>query len=80
MRNLVGKSHVFDDGSILEVVQSKIREHDGEPKHFLTIMITQGRSLPRKMIITYEQFELQYGHLFPIEPKPRPPELDEFEL
>lgn len=80
MRNLAGKFHVFEDGSKLEVLQVKLREVDNETKHFLTILITQSRSLPRKTIMTYEQFERQYGHLFPIEPKPRPPPLDEFEL
>lgn len=64
MRNYVGKSHTFPDGNRMEIIQSKVREIDNETQLFLTIMTYQGKSLPRKTVMTYKQFEDAFGHLF----------------
>ena len=64
MKDYVGKSHTFPDGNKLEVIQAKTREIDNETQVFLTVMTYQGRSLPRKTVMTYKQFDAEFGHLF----------------
>ena len=57
---LVGKSHTFDDGDKLEVIQVKRRD-DGP---WITYMTHQGPGIPRKLMLRFDQFHELYGHLF----------------
>lgn len=61
---LVGKSHLFEDNSIIKVVQVKRKEIDGEDMSMVTYQIEQGRSLPRKLVMPYTHFIDRFGHLF----------------
>lgn len=61
---LVGKKHVFDDGNVIEIVQIKQREVDGQTTPCVTYQIYQGANLPRKLIITVNEFIGTFGHLF----------------
>jgi len=60
---LLGKSHTFDDGDKIEVVQVKRR--DTGP--WITYHIYQGPGIPRKMVMMADEFSQTYGHLFGIE-------------
>jgi len=60
---LLGKSHTFEDGDKIEVVQVKRR--DTGP--WITYHIYQGPGIPRKMVMEAEEFDQTYGHLFGIE-------------
>jgi len=57
---LLGKSHTFEDGDKIEVVQVKRR--DTGP--WITYHIYQGPGIPRKMVMEAEEFDRTYGHLF----------------
>jgi hypothetical protein len=57
---LLGKSHTFDDGDKIEVVQVKRR--DNGP--WITYHVHQGPGIPRKLTMTAREFDDLYGHLF----------------
>ena len=57
---LLGKIYTFEDGDRIEVVQVKRR--DTGP--WITYHIYQGPGLPRKLLMTAEEIEVTYGHLF----------------
>lgn len=59
-KDLVGKSFTFDDGDSIEVIQVKRR--DTGP--WVTYHIIQGSGIPRKMVMSLEEFMNNYGHLF----------------
>lgn len=59
-QDLVGKRFTFDDGDMIEVIQVKRRETGP----WVTYHITQGAGIPRKMILSLEEFLDKYGHLF----------------
>ena len=61
MNDLIGKSHEFDDGDSITVVQIKIRD-ENEP--WVTYHIQQGPGIPRKLVMKYDEFIGTYGHLF----------------
>ena len=64
MDELVGKKYIFDDGMIIEIVQVKNKEIDGEEQPFVTYQTHNGKSLPRKLTMTKREFINTYGHLF----------------
>jgi len=59
-QRLLGKSHTFDDGDKIEVVQVKRR--DNGP--WVTYHVHQGPGIPRKLTMTVREFDDLYGHLF----------------
>ena len=61
---LVGKKYVFDDGNVIEIIQVKPREVDGQTTPCVTYQIYQGANLPRKLILTINEFIGTFGHLF----------------
>ena len=61
---LVGKKYVFDDGNVIEVIQIKPREVDGQTTPCVTYQIYQGANLPRKLILSISEFLGNFGHLF----------------
>lgn len=60
--NLVGKSYTFEDGNSITVTQ--IKERDGNEK-FVTYQVKTGPGIPRKLVLSLEEFSNFYGHLFP---------------
>ena len=62
--NLIGRSFVFDDGNVIEVIQVKNREVDNETYPWVTYQIYQGNSLPRKLLMKEDEFINTFGHLF----------------
>jgi len=64
MTDLVGRSYVFDDGSKIEVIQIKTREEHNINIEAVTYHISQGNSLPRKLIMEKKTFLDNFGHLF----------------
>ena len=62
--NLVGKKFVFADGNVIEVLQVKSRDTDGEPQSWVTYHIHNGKSLPRKLVMKESEFINTFGHLF----------------
>ncbi len=60
--DLVGKKYVFDDDSVIEVIQVKQKEGDEGIVPYVTYHIHQGSSLPRKLVMPLYQW-LQ--HLVP---------------
>ena len=61
MNDLVGKSHVFEDGDSITVIQIKVR--DGNIP-WVTYHIQQGPGVARKLVMQLDQFVNEYGHLF----------------
>lgn len=64
MDDLTGKKYVFEDGMILEVVQVRSKEMDGIEQPVVTFHTYNGRSIPRKTVMTKALFIDTYGHLF----------------
>jgi hypothetical protein len=60
---LVGKSHTFEDGNKIEVIQCKRTDED-RGGHLLTYLISQGPGLPRKLVMGATEFIGTFGHLF----------------
>lgn len=61
MHDLVGKSYTFPDGNKIEVFQIKDRD---QGEQLVTYHITQGHSIPRKLVMNMVEFENAFGHLF----------------
>lgn len=59
-QDLVGQRFQFDDGDSIEVIQVKRRESGP----WVTYHIQQGPGIPRKMVMSLEEFNQTYGHLF----------------
>ena len=57
---LLGKTYTFEDGDRIEVVQ--IKRRDTGP--WITYHIYQGPGIPRKLLMTADEFDITYGHLF----------------
>ena len=62
--NLVGKKYTFEDGMIIEIIQIRNKEMDGINQPVVTYHVHNGRSLPRKCVMTQIEFINTYGHLF----------------
>jgi hypothetical protein len=60
VEKLLGKSYTFEDGDRIEVVQ--IKRRDTGP--WITYHIYQGPGIPRKLLMTADEFDITYGHLF----------------
>lgn len=60
-QDLVGKIFTFEDGDSIEVIQVKRR--DTGPA--VTYHVIQSGGLPRKLVLSLEEFMDTYGHLFP---------------
>lgn len=61
---LVGKEHVFEDSSIISVIQVKSKEVDNELTSMVTYTISYGNGLPRKLVMPFNNFIESFGHLF----------------
>ncbi len=59
---LVGESYTFEDRDSIEIIQIKRRD-DGP---WVTVHITQGPGIPRKLVMRIDEFLDSYGHLFDI--------------
>lgn len=60
---IIGKSYKFPDGDKIEVIQAKSRS---EEDILVTVHITQGPGIPRKLVFPIQEFLDTYGHLFGI--------------
>ena len=58
---IIGKSYKFPDGDKIEVIQAKSRS---EEDILVTVHITQGPGIPRKLVFPILEFLDTYGHLF----------------
>lgn len=58
--DLVGKTHVFDDGIIIRVLQSKRRAVGW----WITFEIEHQGSLPRKLVESVGEFRNKFDHIF----------------
>jgi len=61
IEDLIGKTHTFEDGDSITVVQVKYR---GPDQGLVTYQIQQGPGIPRKLVMTVQEFIDTYGHLF----------------
>jgi hypothetical protein len=60
--DLIGKYYAFEDGNRIEVIQVKDR---GEDILMVTYLISYGGGIPRKLVMTMDEFMGNYRHLFP---------------
>lgn len=70
-QELVGKSYIFEDNNSIEVIQIKSRSED---ICLVTYLIRQGPGIPRKLVMEYNEFIGNYGHLFGMGEPPTPTE------
>jgi hypothetical protein len=59
--DLVGKIFTFADGDYLEVKQIKWR---GDEDYLVTYHVQQGPGIPRKLVMSLQEFIGTYGYLF----------------
>lgn len=70
-QDLVGRKFTFTDGDHLEIIQIKSRDED---THLVTYHVQQGPGIPRKLVMSLEQFIGTYGYLFGEGEPPEPRE------
>ena len=58
--DLIGKVHVFEDGIMIRVLQSKRRQVG----YWITFEIVHPGSLPRKLVESVGQFRQKFDHIF----------------
>jgi len=61
LHDLVGKIYRFEDGDKIQVIQIKSRNQE---EYLITVHITQGPGIPRKLVFSLPEFIEHYGHLF----------------
>lgn len=61
MNELVGKTHVFEDGDSITVIQIKIRDGNFP---WVTYAVQQGPGVARRLVMRIDEFVTTYGHLF----------------
>lgn len=61
LHSLVGQVYRFEDGDKIQIMQIKSRN---EEDHLITVHITQGPGIPRKLVFSVPEFIENYGHLF----------------
>lgn len=61
--HLVGKTHTFEDGDSITVLQIKWRDADVE---YVTYYAQKGPGIPQKLVLPMHEFLDYYGHLFGI--------------
>lgn len=61
IKPIIGKHYKFPDGDKIEVIQAKSRS---EEDILVTVHITQGPGIPRKLVFPLKEFLDSYGHLF----------------
>ena len=59
-----GDSYRFEDGSLIQVIQIKQAEYQGENTQIVTYTINGPMDLPRKLVMEVNQFISNFGHLF----------------
>ncbi len=50
--------------SVIQVIQIKNRDYDESVEPFVTFTVSNGNSLPRKLVMREQEFRDTYGHLF----------------
>jgi len=70
-QDLVGQKYVFGDGDWLEVIQIKWR---GDEDYLVTYHVQQGPGIPRKLVMSLQEFLGTYGYLFGEGEPPEPRE------
>jgi len=60
-QDLVGQKFTFADGDYLEVIQIKWR---GDEDYLVTYHVQQGPGIPRKLVMSLQEFIGTYGYLF----------------
>lgn len=58
---LIGLKHTFNDGDWLEVQHIKWR---GDEDFLVAFLVQQGPGIPRKLVMSLQEFLGTYGHLF----------------
>jgi hypothetical protein len=60
---LVGQSYIFEDGSKIEVIEVKrVDPAFGSERVFY--LIQTGAGIPRKLVMSMDEFMSNYSHLF----------------
>lgn len=70
IQELVGKTHIFEDGNSITITQIKIR--DGNVP-WITYETLTGPGIPRRYVMTLHEFNGHYGHLFGVNSDDIPP-------
>lgn len=68
---LIGLRHIFADGDWLEVQHIKWR---GDEDFIVAFLVQQGPGIPRKLVMSLQEFLGTYGHLFGEGEPPEPRE------
>jgi hypothetical protein len=60
---LVGKKYEFEDGNSIEVTQVKRRDEE-QGGDAVTYNIVTGPGIPKRQVMSYDEFISTFGHLF----------------
>lgn len=59
--DLIGQKYTFEDGDSLEVIHIKWR---GDEDFLVSYFVHQGPGIPRKLVLSLQEFLATYGYLF----------------
>jgi hypothetical protein len=59
--DLIGKVYTFEDGDTLTIVHIKWR---GDEDFLVSYLVQQGPGIPRKLVMSLQEFLATYGYLF----------------
>lgn len=68
LSDLVGKSHVFEDGITLTILEVK---HRDENVFWVVYQTNDGIHIPKKLMMPELEFVNSYGHLFGLKDAPK---------
>ena len=63
---LVGKTHTFDDGHSIKILQVRSRDNGV----WVTYEIQSGPGIPQRLIMIEREFYNNFGHLFGVKDAP----------
>lgn len=70
LHQFIHKPYTFPDGVLLEIIQIKTRDENVE---WVTYDTTHRGALPRKSVVTVNEFIENFGHLFGLKEIPKQP-------
>jgi hypothetical protein len=70
LHQFINKPYIFTDGVELKIIQIKTRDEDIE---WVTYNSTHPGALPRKSVVTVNEFIENFGHLYGLKEIPKQP-------
>ena len=67
LKKLIGQTYTFPDGDSITIKEIKVRD---ENINWVTYYTQRGPGIPQKLMMTYSEFNNNFGHLFNLDDNP----------